>query len=224
VSTPGGELQDVLVVEEERAGVATRPGSAVYNSLMPPPSLRRRHLALAAAAALCLAFEARAGSDSDIPSPLVAVGKAAAPGVTLLSVERSVYDSLLFEFTDTLNMPLGMWSEIIPGLGPFKLIRFAKAGKVADKWFSPISPGPLQLSLINRLATNYIVYMGRIWGTQFPAPDYVSNSEARRVSQGISESFTQSGGSESTTTHRTRAVTARMSPGATAGWPARPRP
>jgi hypothetical protein len=41
-----------------------------------------------------LAFEAGAGSDSHIPSPLVAVGKAAVPGVTLLGLDRSLYESL----------------------------------------------------------------------------------------------------------------------------------
>jgi hypothetical protein len=92
------------------------------------------------------------------------------------------------------DMPLILWSPIMPGAGPLRLLSYAKGNKVPVRWFSPVSARDFKPSIKNRLATKYIVHMGRFCGTKFPCPEFVSLEDALTVAESVAEVINTSGG------------------------------
>jgi len=78
-----------------------------------------------------------------------------------------------------LNVPTAIWHGILPdNTGVSILLRQARFGRIADKWFSPISSRDIRFSLKNRLANYCIVSAGRLFGVPFPRPEHVSLDQA----------------------------------------------
>lgn len=87
----------------------------------------------------------------------------------------------MFDAHDALRVPFALWYPIMPGGGPAVVLSCTKAGVTPEKWFSPVEKKGFKPSLKSRMATNYMVYAGRLFGAKWPAPEYIPLDEAWRV-------------------------------------------
>lgn len=104
-----------------------------------------------------------------------------------ITLGQAVYQLCLLDAHDALTYPVVLWRPIMPGNGPRKVLEYVKIGRIPEKWFSPIRTKELRPSLKNRMATKYIVNMGRFWGVNLPAPEYVAVDNAIQVAQSIAD-------------------------------------
>jgi hypothetical protein len=111
-----------------------------------------------------------------------------------LTANRAVSKILMLDAFNALKMPNAICLPIMPGSGPIQLLVHAKIGKTPEKWFSPGDKADFKPSFTSRLANNYIIYMGRIFGTKFPKPEYISLNDASHVAQWIVDSINNRGG------------------------------
>ena len=86
-----------------------------------------------------------------------------------------------------LDVPTAIWYEILPGTGLSSILSRACYGRVPQKWFSPIMSRDVKPSLKYRLATQYIVVMGRLFGAPIPWPEPVPLDQAIVVARWASE-------------------------------------
>ena len=63
------------------------------------------------------------------------------------------------------------------------MLRLAKMGNPPIRWFSQLNAGTAKPPLVKRLATHYIIYAGRLFGTAFPKPEYVNMDHACEVAE-----------------------------------------
>ena len=103
-----------------------------------------------------------------------------------VNLERSLHSSLChavsFSAHGISGGPTLLWMPILPsaaGLG--MLLQSSKMGVPPVKWYSPVAARAVRPSLVNRLATLYIVYAGRLFGTRMPAPAYVAGDQVYKV-------------------------------------------
>ena len=111
-----------------------------------------------------------------------------------LTASRTVYISCLLDAYDVHSIPFILWYPIMPGVGPLFLLSYTKAGKIPAKWFSPVDKRGFNPSLRNRMGTNYTVYMGRIFGANWPGPDYVSPDDSWKVAEWMARVIKEQGG------------------------------
>ncbi len=111
-----------------------------------------------------------------------------------VALGNAVYTFCLLDAYDALDVPIVLWRPVFPGNGPRKVLECAKMGKPPAKWFSPVHKEGFRPSLRDRMATNYIIYMGRFWGAELPAPEYVPLDEAWRVARWIADAIERQGG------------------------------
>lgn len=107
---------------------------------------------------------------------------------------RAAYRLPLFDAYDALDLPLALWAPIPPGHGLISVLAYTQAGKPPVKWFSQIDKKGFKPSLKNRMATNYIVNMGRIFGAKLPAPEYVALDDAWIIARWMANSINEHGG------------------------------
>lgn len=94
----------------------------------------------------------------------------------------ATYDSIAFNVANVMNYPLALWTPILPSnLGISCLFRFAKIGKVPNRWFSQFENGLIEKSFVNKFGTNCVVYLSRFFGTNFPKPEYVGLRDSYKV-------------------------------------------
>jgi hypothetical protein len=143
--------------------------------------------------------------ESDFNNPFSSRHFAASSGATRSAGTRTVYDfnymtedlavyiGLSFEVYDALATPVALWSPIMPGAGPLIALGSTKVGKTPVKWFSPVGQTSFRPSLKNRLGTNYMVYVGRLFGTRWPAPEYVALGDAWKVAEWLADVIKKQG-------------------------------
>jgi len=77
------------------------------------------------------------------------------------------------------GVPTAIWYGVLPdGTGLQSILLGSRFGHVAQKWFTPITNQDLRQSLRHRLATQYIVAMGRLAGKRMPWPEPLSLDRA----------------------------------------------
>ena len=107
----------------------------------------------------------------------------------------SYYRPPLLAVDNAGEFPLGLWYPVLPALsGIVNALYQSKAGKPAEKWFSPVEERQVQSSLRHRLAMRYIIYGSRLWGAKLPKPEYVSLEQAGKVAKWVAETREKSGG------------------------------
>ena len=111
-----------------------------------------------------------------------------------LTANWTVYEVPMLDAYDALGVPLALWFPIMPGAGPAVVLSFTKGGKTPVKWFSPVEKKGFKPSLKNRMATNYIVYVGRILGAKWPKPVYIALDDAWKVAQWVADTIKGQGG------------------------------
>jgi hypothetical protein len=83
---------------------------------------------------------------------------------------------------DLLDVPKAMWFGLLPdGTGVNTALRKAFFGKLIEKWFTPVISRDFRPSPKSRLATWFIVTMGRLHGTPIPRPEPVRLEQATVV-------------------------------------------
>jgi phenylacetate-coenzyme A ligase PaaK-like adenylate-forming protein len=91
---------------------------------------------------------------------------------------------LVFDAHRVLNLPTLIWRSMLPDpTGLNHLLRSARMGHVAEKWFSPTHSRQFTNSLKNALATNYIIAMGHLCGAPFPRPERLGLDQAAAVAR-----------------------------------------
>ena len=78
-----------------------------------------------------------------------------------------------------LNVPTAIWRGILPDeSGLTCILNRHRFGNLPQKWFTPITKQDFKPSLKNRLATQYIIGMGRLFGAPIPWPEPVPLDQA----------------------------------------------
>lgn len=111
-----------------------------------------------------------------------------------LTENWATYSIIRLDVCNVLNLPVALWVPIMPGAGPVSILSYAKTGKTPVRWFSPVEKKGFKPSLKNRMGTNYIVFMGRVFGANLPAPEYIALDDAWRVAQWMASTKKESGG------------------------------
>ena len=102
-----------------------------------------------------------------------------------IALGRAVYLICLLDAYDALTAPMIHWLAILPGIGQRVILEHAKVDKPVTRWFSPVAESSFKPSPKNKVGAKYIAYMGRLWGTKLPVPEFVPLTEAWRVAQCI---------------------------------------
>ncbi len=83
-----------------------------------------------------------------------------------------------------LNVPTAIWRGILPDESGLSSILYrCRFGNLPKKWFTPITKQDFKPSFKNRLATQYIVGMGRLVGAPIPWPEPVPLDQAMVVAR-----------------------------------------
>ncbi|MBN1153236.1 MAG: hypothetical protein JXA58_08490 [Dehalococcoidia bacterium] len=129
----------------------------------------------------------------DFDNPFLAAGiQASSSGsrsagtATTMSLERTghnaMYNAVVFSAHGLQDRPTLLWMPILPSAaGLVMLLHYCKMGVPPVSWFSPVAAANIRPALSKRLATRYIVYAGRLFGSKVPAPEYVSGSQVHVV-------------------------------------------
>jgi hypothetical protein len=111
---------------------------------------------------------------------------------TTVNLERSRHNALClavaFSAHRISGKPTVLWMPILPsaaGLG--MLLQSSKMGVPPRRWFSPVAQRTIRPVLSKRLATLYVVYAGRLFGADMPAPEYVSGEQTQVVADCLNE-------------------------------------
>lgn len=89
-----------------------------------------------------------------------------------------------------LHAPMAVWRGILPDhSGINSILHATRYGQVPQKWFSPVTSRDLRPSLRNRLATRYIVAVGRLCGVPIPCPERVSLERAGTVARWMADTL-----------------------------------
>ena len=97
---------------------------------------------------------------------------------------------LTHEAHGVLNVPMAIWTGSLPDSSGFNcILRRVRFGQVLQKWFSPVMARDFRPSLKNRLATQYIVTVGRLLGAQIPCPEPVSLDQAAVVARWVASTL-----------------------------------
>ena len=100
------------------------------------------------------------------------------------------YLMLTHDAHGVLDVPTAIWFGVLPdGSGLNSILSFARFGRVPERWFSPITGRDMKPSPKNRLATQFIVVMGRLSGVPIPLPELVSLEQAALVARWAVESL-----------------------------------
>jgi hypothetical protein len=105
-----------------------------------------------------------------------------------LLAQEAAYHSLFLAAFQLGSRPIAIWRPVPPGVaGMNNVLRHAKLGRSAERWFSQ-NPfvarwGNLQYFLF----TAYTVYGSRLFGTPLPVPEHVPLAEAWRVARWLAD-------------------------------------
>jgi len=132
-------------------------------------------------------------SDADLDNPLTTshlTGKSGGSrsagtrtdyDLDYLALGRAVYTLCWLNALKTLDGPHILWAPLAPGFGPLEILACAKMGKTPEKWFTPVRGKTFRPTLLSRVATQYIVIAGNLFGAGLPGPEVVPLEEAGRI-------------------------------------------
>ena len=138
--------------------------------------------------------------ESDFDNPFLSQYFEARSGASRSAGTRTIYDldfmtqlavyyQVLLDANDALRFPFSLWFPILPGGGLLAMLIFTKGGKAPAKWFSQVDKRSAKPSLKSRLATDYIVYMGIVFGAKWPKPEYVALDDSWTVAKWIAKTL-----------------------------------
>ncbi len=93
-----------------------------------------------------------------------------------------------------LETPEAIWRGILPNMvGIGSLLGGAKMGKVPIRWFTPLIWEDRRSSLKCRIANDWIIRLGRLYGEPFPDPEPVRFEEAAIIARWLEKTVKQRG-------------------------------
>jgi hypothetical protein len=107
---------------------------------------------------------------------------------------KAALQLLVDEAHGLLSLPLGLWRGGLPDVGLGATFSRIGYGKIPDRWFTPVTDGELRPSLEYRLATEYVLRMGRLCGVPIPRPEPVPVERAGIVARWVAETLKTHGG------------------------------
>lgn len=110
-----------------------------------------------------------------------------------ITAHRTVTRLVVLEAWSTPHTPLALWAPASLSYGPAAVLSYMQAGRIPQKWFTPVDDSRVSRSLKSKLGTNYIVYMSRLFGKNCPRPEYVPVDEAGKVAQWIADTIKKEG-------------------------------
>jgi len=99
----------------------------------------------------------------------------------------------IFAANNAMQIPFAMWRPALSLGGELFLLIFAKAGISPIEWFSQVDQRAIRPSLKNRMLTDYLVYLGRLFGASWSKPQYVMLRSAEKITLWIVEMLKQKG-------------------------------
>jgi len=94
-----------------------------------------------------------------------------------------------------LGLPKAVWKGELPDpIGVAILLRASLYGDVPQRWFTPVTRGDYRPPLRFRLATRYIVHMGRLCGRPFPSPEPLPLDQAVVLARWAADAVRRHGG------------------------------
>ena len=100
-----------------------------------------------------------------------------------------------------LDVPFALWRPPLPsGSGINTVLRAARMGRPAARWFTPLTHNDFRPSLKFRLANAATVAVGRALGFRLPWPEPVALDDAGRIAQWMVEARDKHGGAVLNTT------------------------
>jgi hypothetical protein len=89
-----------------------------------------------------------------------------------------------YEAHGVLGIPTVVWYGVLPDASGIAIILYAtRFGQTPQRWFAPITNRAARPVRKYQLATQYIVAMGRLWGTPIPWPEPLSLDQAAVVTR-----------------------------------------
>lgn len=108
---------------------------------------------------------------------------------------ESAYDFVFLSALDALDRPMALWRPVPPaGAGIKILLRHARIGVVAERWFSQ---APLRMrgrNLRYWALTRYVVGFGRVRGRPLPTPEHTPLEQAVLVARWLAGRRAKGGG------------------------------
>jgi len=93
-----------------------------------------------------------------------------------------------------LGVPAATWRTILPGLaGISTVLHGAIRGQAVERWFSPLARADLRPSLKDRLASEWIIAIGRLSGARLPRPELVPLDRAEVVARWMHDALRRRG-------------------------------
>ena len=104
------------------------------------------------------------------------------------------YTLLGLEVHGLRRAPTALWRPILPACtGVSNLLRSARVGNVARRWFTPLTAADLRPSLKYAAATRWILLSGRLSGLPLPRPEPIRVEEAVQIAQWARQAVQESG-------------------------------
>jgi hypothetical protein len=86
------------------------------------------------------------------------------------------------------HAPMAIWRGILPdNSGINSILHASRYGQVPQRWFSPVASRDMSPSLGYRLATQYVVTAGRLFGVPIPRPELVTLECAGIVARWVAD-------------------------------------
>lgn len=96
--------------------------------------------------------------------------------------EQAGLEMLALAAHGVLDAPTAVWRTILPSTaGLNTILKGPLIGRVPERWFCPLTHRQLRPSLKDRLATGYILAVGRLSGAPLPRPEFVALDDAHIV-------------------------------------------
>ncbi|NWG03421.1 MAG: hypothetical protein HXY44_11265 [Syntrophaceae bacterium] len=102
--------------------------------------------------------------------------------------ENAPYLMVAYDGYKVLDAPIALWRGILPDTsGVWHILLGCRLGRIPQKWFTPITNQDIKPALKNRIATYYIITLGRWFGLPIPSPEPVSLDQAAIIARWASE-------------------------------------
>jgi hypothetical protein len=104
------------------------------------------------------------------------------------NVRSAIYDLLLFETHGVLDRPYVIWQPTLPyGAGMNAVLRYAKFGGSAARWFTQNRVPTFGLSWQHGWLTRFLVLATRWCGRPVPQPQHIPLAQAERIAACLAE-------------------------------------
>ena len=102
--------------------------------------------------------------------------------------------ALNFSIHNLNDVPMITWWGVLPDyIGIATLLRQARMGKTVYRWFSTLRRNDANMGWYYTLLTYLMIYMGRLFGSKFPMPEYVPLNKPLPTVKALAETVQKSG-------------------------------